>query len=51
MQDCPTCGTEEVLPDPKPHTHDFVGDSDYCTRPGCYLTWGEYRARRKEERE
>lgn len=45
MQDCPTCGTEGVLDDPQEHAHDFVGDEDYCTYPGCWLTWGEFRSR------
>lgn len=51
MQDCPTCGTDNVLPDPPDHAHSFVGDEDHCTYPGCYMTWGEaMRARRTEER-
>jgi hypothetical protein len=31
------------------HVHDFVGDEDTCVRePGCKLTWGEYKAQKRE---
>ena len=49
MQDCPTCGSEGTLPEAREHQHDFVGDSDYCTHIGCYLTYGEYRYQRRQE--
>lgn len=36
---------------PTKHTHDFVGDGDECTWPGCRLTYGEYRASVQKERD
>lgn len=32
---------------PTEHEHDFVGDQDECTWPGCELKYGTFRAARK----
>ena len=31
------------------HRHDFAGDEDECTWPGCEMAWSEFQAQRQKD--